>query len=65
MLEENPIGLGLALKRDGGFESGLLTREPDGFASPSRGLHSAMTSEGFAAEVKSETIAITHPGKFG
>ena len=24
VLGENPIGLGLALKRDGGFESGLL-----------------------------------------
>jgi hypothetical protein len=39
--------------------------EPDGFASPSRGLHSAVTSEGFAAEVKSGTIAITHPGNSG
>ena len=48
-----------------GFEPGLLRGEWDELASASPGPHSAVTSESFAVEVKSETIAITHPGKFG
>src|SRR6516164_5203576 len=50
---------------DRGFESIFLPRRVGRTRIAFAQLHSVATSESFAAEVKSETIAITHPGKFG